>query len=248
VSCVTEPYHHCSKHLHLLLSTERCASQDGVNVHYQKHASTPTGTCAVLVHGGERSLIANLAAANTFTADHLESAKSTDIISATRIFYVTGFFLTVSVEAILKLARHSVENNKTFVFNLSAPFLIQFFADQMAAVMPYADFVFGNEVEAATYGAAKGYGTDLNEIALKLAAEPKASGTRPRVVVFPSMLFPASCWWTPMVPAMRSWVASCLSWPWARACLSVCAAATTLPALLSSILDALSPRSVASFK
>jgi adenosine kinase len=153
-------------------------------VHYQKHASTPTGTCAVLVHGGERSLIANLAAANTFTADHLESAKSTDIISATRIFYVTGFFLTVSVEAILKLARHSVENNKTFVFNLSAPFLIQFFADQMAAVMPYADFVFGNEVEAATYGAAKGYGTDLNEIALKLAAEPKASGTRPRVVVF----------------------------------------------------------------
>lgn len=163
---------------------ERCATQDGVNVHYQKHASTPTGTCAVLVHGGERSLIANLAAANTFTPDHLENAKSVDIITATRIFYVTGFFLTVSVETILKLARHSVENNKTFVFNLSAPFLIQFFADQMAAVMPYADFVFGNEVEAATYGTAKGYGTDLNEVALKLAAEPKASGTRPRIVVF----------------------------------------------------------------
>jgi len=54
----------------------------------------------------------------------------------------------------------------------------------MAAVMPYADYVFGNESEAAAYGAAKGYGDDLSVIALKLAAEPKASGTRPRIVVF----------------------------------------------------------------
>jgi adenosine kinase len=144
----------------------------------------PTGTCAVLVHGGERSLIANLAAANTFSVDHLDVARSMDVVQAARIIYVTGFFLTVSVETILRLAKHSVENNKTFVFNLSAPFLIQFFADQMASVMPYADFVFGNEVEAATYGTAKGYGTDLSEIALKLAAEPKASGTRPRIVIF----------------------------------------------------------------
>ena len=29
-----------------------------------------------------------------------------------------------------------------------------------------------------------GYGTDLSTIALKLAAQPKASGTRPRMVVF----------------------------------------------------------------
>ena len=44
--------------------------------------------------------------------------------------------------------------------------------------------VFANESEAAAYGEAKGYGTDLKEIALKLAAQPKASGTRPRTVVF----------------------------------------------------------------
>lgn len=163
---------------------ERCASEDGVHVAYQKHSSTPTGTCAVLIHGGERSLIANLAAANTFSVDHLDVASSQDIVNAARIIYVTGFFLTVSVETILRLAQHSKANNKTFVFNLSAPFLIEFFGDQMASVMPYADFVFGNENEAATYGRVKGYGTDLGEIALKLAAEPKASGTRPRIVIF----------------------------------------------------------------
>ena len=68
--------------------------------------------------------------------------------------------------------------------NLSAPFLIQFFGDQMASIIPYTDFVFGNESEAAAYGEAKGYGSDIAMIALKLSAEPKASGTRGRIVVF----------------------------------------------------------------
>ena len=40
--------------------------------------------------------------------------------------------------------------------NLSAPFLIQFFGEQMAAAMPYTDIVFGNESEAEAYGKAKG--------------------------------------------------------------------------------------------
>jgi adenosine kinase len=164
--------------------SERCAHEDGVNVLYQKHATVHTGTCAVLVHGGERSLIANLAAANTFSADHLDKPEAKEIVDRAKIIYVTGFFLTVSVESILRLAKHSVAECKTFVLNLSAPFLIQFFGDQMAAVMPYADLVFGNESEASTYGTAKDYGTDLSVIALKLASEPKASGSRPRIVVF----------------------------------------------------------------
>ena len=45
---------------------ESCAKADGVKVCYQVTAGTPTGTCAVLINGGERSLVANLAAANTF--------------------------------------------------------------------------------------------------------------------------------------------------------------------------------------
>lgn len=169
---------------HIPLSTERCAHEDGVRVVYQKHAEVPTGTCAVLVNGGERSLVANLAAANTFTSAHLETADAKDAVEKAKIIYISGFFLTVSVDSILSLAKKSVEDNKIFAINLSAPFLIQFFADQMASVMPFADFVFGNESEAAAYGEAKGYGTDLETIALKLSAQPKASGTRPRIVVF----------------------------------------------------------------
>ena len=75
------------------------------------------------------------------------------------------------------------ENNKIFCMNLSAPFLIQF-CDQMAECMPYTDYIFANESEAAEYGKAKGYAEDLGDIALKLAAQSKVNGSRPRVVVF----------------------------------------------------------------
>lgn len=81
-------------------------------------------------------------------------------------------------------SQDAVENNKVFSINLSAPFISQFFGEQLASVIPYADIVFGNESEAATYAETKGFGTDIKEIALKLAALPKASGTRPRTVVF----------------------------------------------------------------
>lgn len=76
----------------------------------------------------------------------------------------------------LVVAKHAAENSKVFCMNLSAPFLIQFFGDQMATMMPYCDFLFGNESEAAVYGEAKGYGTDIPTIALKIAGQPKASG------------------------------------------------------------------------
>lgn len=163
---------------------ERCARDDGVLVSYQRSPDMPTGTCAVLINGGERSLCANLGAANTFSHSHLETPEATEIINRGKIFYISGFFLTVSIESILHIARHCVANSKLFTMNLSAPFIIEFFGDQLAAAMPFTDFVFANESEAAKYGEVKGYGTDLQQIALKVAAQPKASGTRPRIVVF----------------------------------------------------------------
>ena len=37
-----------------------------MQVRYSVDPSTPTGTCAVCIVGGERSLVANLAAANNY--------------------------------------------------------------------------------------------------------------------------------------------------------------------------------------
>lgn len=163
------------------------AKKDGVNVCYQTTDTKPTGTCGVLVtDDGERSLVANLAAAETFNVSHLDTPDAMSIIEGAKIYYITGFFLTVSVDSMLKLATDAATNGKIFTMNLSAPFLMEVppLLEQMDKVMPYTDYVFGNESEAACYGKVKGYGDDLNEVALKLAAEPKQSGTRPRVVVF----------------------------------------------------------------
>eukprot|EP00534_Pseudo-nitzschia_fraudulenta_P002329 CAMPEP_0201124162 /NCGR_PEP_ID=MMETSP0850-20130426/10592_1 /ASSEMBLY_ACC=CAM_ASM_000622 /TAXON_ID=183588 /ORGANISM="Pseudo-nitzschia fraudulenta, Strain WWA7" /LENGTH=346 /DNA_ID=CAMNT_0047391359 /DNA_START=56 /DNA_END=1096 /DNA_ORIENTATION=+ len=163
---------------------EKCARSDGVHVHYMKDAETPTGACACLIKDGERSLVTNLDAANNFKPSHLETEEAKKIIELAKIYYCAGFFLTVSVPSLVTVAEHAASNDKTFCLNLSAPFIVDFFGDQMATAMEYADFLFGNESEAAAYGKKHGMGEDLKKIALAVAALPKKNASKPRTVVF----------------------------------------------------------------
>jgi len=160
-----------------------CVEKDGVHAHYMVDESTPTGTCAVLVNGGERSLVANLSAANNFRSSHLVSDESKAIYESAKVYYIAGFFLTVSVASLLFIAEHAAENDKTFCLNLSAPFIIEFFGDQVALALPYADFLFCNESEAMVYAKKHNLGDDLKEVALKVAELPKKN-SKPRTVVF----------------------------------------------------------------
>ncbi len=72
-----------------------------MNVCYQKNPDVPTGTCAVLIQGGERSLVTILGAANTFSPAHLQTPEAQLVLQKGTIFYISGFFLTVSIESIL---------------------------------------------------------------------------------------------------------------------------------------------------
>lgn len=157
---------------------------DGVLTHYMIDESTPTGTCAVLIKGGERSLVANLAAANNFKPSHLETELAKEIYTKSQYYYIAGFFLTVSIESLVTIGEHAVANNKVFALNLSAPFIISFFGDQVATAMKYADYLFCNESEAEEYGKKHELGSDLKEIALAIAKLPKANASRDRTVVF----------------------------------------------------------------
>ena len=107
----------------------------------------PTGRCAVLITDQNRSLVTKLDAANHFTISHLEEETNWSVVSAAKLVYSAGFFLTVSVDSMLKVAKHCALSNKTYCLNLSAPFLCQFFKDQMSSVLPFTDIVFGNETE-----------------------------------------------------------------------------------------------------
>merc|ERR1712080_112412 len=145
---------------------EEKAREAGVNVQYQ-FSEYPTGRCAVLITGQDRSLVTKL-----------------DAVKAADFVYSAGFFLTVSVDSMLKVSKHCAANNKTYCLNLSAPFLIQFFKDQMMSVLPFADIVFGNETEAATYAEVHCPEVkDVAEIAKRIAMLPKENGSKSRLVI-----------------------------------------------------------------
>ncbi|EDQ84919.1 uncharacterized protein MONBRDRAFT_39088 [Monosiga brevicollis MX1] len=162
---------------------ETAAGGCHVDVNYMYDESATTGTCAVLVTGNERTLVANIAAANNYKAEHLEEKHIQELIDNARFFYISGFFLTVSPPSILRVAKHACEKEKIFSMNLAAPFINQFFKEPLLQALPYCDFVFGNESEAAAFAEANDLGTtDVKEIALKIAGLPK-EGKRARVAV-----------------------------------------------------------------
>jgi len=161
------------------------ATDAKVNVRYQYTDKAPTGTCAVVVIGNQRSLCANLAAANCFTESHLDDSENWALVDKAKFYYIAGFPLTVCPAAIQRIAKHACEQNKVFCSNLAAPFICQFFKEPLMQTIPYVDFLFGNEEEALQFGKINDFNTDdIKEIALKSSQLPKENKKRSRVVVF----------------------------------------------------------------
>ncbi|CAL5419913.1 unnamed protein product [Camellia sinensis] len=234
---------------------------DGVNVHYYKDESAPMGTCVVCVVGGERvskwnvkpkaaseltpvkpflkclcdrkSLVANLSAANCYKSEHFTRPENWALVEKAKYFYIAPFFLTVSIESILLVAEHAAANKKVFMMNLYTPFICEFFNDALEKILPYMDFVFGNETEARTFSKVRGWETEnVEEVALKISQWPKASRTHKRITeitqgdpvvadggkvkLFPVILLPkeklVNTQWSRYNPAMVSCVG--LRRPW----------------------------------
>ena len=158
----------------------------GVRSYYQEQATVGTGKCAALINGHHRSLVTDLGAANHFTPDHLD--KHWDVVEHAKLFYVGGFHLTVSPEAIVKLGKHAQENNKPFALNLSAPFIPQFFKSALEQVLPYTTYVIGNESEAAAY--AESFGLDCKRDDLVAIAKHILGDSTSRTVIFTQGLDP----------------------------------------------------------
>lgn len=157
----------------------------GLKTLYQVQEKTATGKCAALISGKHRSLVTDLAAANEFTPSHLQKEENWKYVENAKYFYIGGFHLTVSPEAIQLLGKHASDNNKTLLLNFSAPFIPQFFKDALDASVPYCDFIIANESEAAAYAESHGIDSkDITEIAKHIAKLPKENAQKPRTVVF----------------------------------------------------------------
>jgi adenosine kinase len=167
------------------LLREKCAEQ-GLHVEYHVD-SEPTGKCGVVITDHHRTMLTHLAAANNYKLEHLQKPEIWSQVESTSIFYVGGYHLTVCVPAALSLAKHAAESNKTFMLSLSAGFIPQFFKDPLSEILPYCDYVFGNENEAATWAEHNGHADQKDSVAgaaKALASLPKANSKRPRVVIF----------------------------------------------------------------
>lgn len=161
------------------------AEESGLNVQYHVEQGAKTGTCACLVVGGERALIANLGAANLYKIEHLRSEPVQKHVKQAQYYYISGFFLTVCPEGIMEVAKHAAEENKVFAMNISATFIADFFTEKFMAALPYMDYLFGNEDEAKALSKTLGFGTDdVQEIAKRLSVHDKVNKNRPRTVVF----------------------------------------------------------------
>ena len=164
---------------------EKCAEQ-GLHVEYHVD-SAPTGKCGVVITDQHRTMLTHLAAANNYKLSHLQQPQIWKQVESTKMFYVGGYHLTVCVPAAMALAKHAAEQNKPFMLSLSAGFIPQFFKDQIAEIMPYCDYVFGNENEFSTWAEHNGFESskaDLKECAKLMATKPeKINKKRARVVI-----------------------------------------------------------------
>ncbi|KIX10077.1 uncharacterized protein Z518_01158 [Rhinocladiella mackenziei CBS 650.93] len=162
---------------------EKCAEQ-GLHVEYRVDPSTPTGKCGVIITDHHRTMCTHLAAANEYKLEHLLQPHIWSMVEATSVFYVGGYHLTVCPPAAMALAKHAAEANKIFMLSLSAGFIPQFFKDPLAEILPYCDFVFGNENEAKTWAESQGRSEiSMQECSKLMAKAPKVNTKRPRVVI-----------------------------------------------------------------
>ena len=162
-------------------------AEAGLRAEYRVDESQPTGRCGVIITEQNRSMCTHLAAANEYKLEHLQSPSIWPLAQKARVLYVGGYHLTVCAAAALALAAEAARENKAFAMGLSAPFVPQFFREQVDRCAPYWDYVLMNEAEAVAWAAGRGFGaaeeTDVGAIARRIAELEKANARRKRVVV-----------------------------------------------------------------
>ena len=55
----------------------------------------------------------------------MKQSENWALVEAAQVIYSAGFFITVSPESIMLVAKHCADNNKPYCMNLSAPFISQ---------------------------------------------------------------------------------------------------------------------------
>jgi len=113
-------------------------------------ADSQTGTCAILITAdAQRTMLTNLGAATTLTADDIDEAS----IRAAKYVYIEGYLLTG--ETTKAAAYHAIDlakaNQTKVAFTASDPFLVNMIRDEIwELITGPVDLFFCNEQEAVS--------------------------------------------------------------------------------------------------
>lgn len=158
-------------------------AEDGVDVRYQVDPHKPTGRCAVLVSGHNRSLVASHKASKSFTIDFLDSEDNWEVLTECKIFYCAAYFVNTCIEAMERIGKYASENEKYFGTNISATYLATEHNDLLLRVIRYSNFVFCNDRESRAFSKSNKFDTDdYKEIAQKIS-KLELAGHKFRIVV-----------------------------------------------------------------
>lgn len=85
-------------------------AKEGLESAYQVAEDAPTGSCAVVLTGTDRSLVTRLGAAEKFAPSHLDKPEINLLLEGAKMFYLGGFFLTHGEESAIKMAKVALKN------------------------------------------------------------------------------------------------------------------------------------------
>eukprot|EP00096_Caligus_rogercresseyi_P016880 TRINITY_DN997_c0_g2_i1.p1 TRINITY_DN997_c0_g2~~TRINITY_DN997_c0_g2_i1.p1 ORF type:complete len:355 (+),score=59.18 TRINITY_DN997_c0_g2_i1:1-1065(+) len=132
---------------------ERCNAlkklmvKDGVHTRLDEIIDSTTGHCIVLANGQERTLVANVGAANVYTLKQLSHHES--LLSGLSLYYLEGFFLSHSPEVSSYLGVLCQSKGKILAFNLCGSYACsnRDYVSHVCRLYPKINVLFGNAFE-----------------------------------------------------------------------------------------------------
>ncbi|CAD8104939.1 unnamed protein product [Paramecium primaurelia] len=154
-------------------------NKDGVTALFDEQ-SYPTGKCAVLLCNKDRCLVPQIGASahlsKEFVEQHIEEIKTAAVL------FCEVYFLYPRAELTKNVFKVAQESNVHTCLSLSSVNAVNDRFNEILAVLPYVDYLFGNEEEVGQFGKNFGCRGGLQESMQRIAEFSKV-GVKDRVVV-----------------------------------------------------------------
>lgn len=162
---------------------KECADDANVLTFHLKTDKEPTSTCAYLVKDNERVVVKNPGASEVYNPEEMTTESLCEIVRQARYYYMNGDMVDVSLEAVVTLGRHALEQEKIVVTNFSAPWLVKKRNSELASAFGYSKYILGHEDEMEELRKRLNFGDNLREAVQKLSDLPGRWGGKRTIVI-----------------------------------------------------------------